>query len=252
MDIWKDSHAQQHIETISDDFVRIVESQQQIATTRIVDSLEEQFVLESLLEKAKPLLPKQSSHLHYLLSTPFRYPPLKHGSRFGSKLEPSLLYGSKEVETVLIECSYYRFLFLSGMSTPPPSAKFITEHTLFTGRYFTNRGLKLQSAAFKKHHKHLMHPADYQASQTMGKAMREGGVEAFEYFSARAKNNGLNIALYTADALVVNEPLSQSQWICSTTANNVRFVSRDDNKVYGFNINDFLHNGELPLPPPPH
>lgn len=246
MDIFKATNAEHHIKTISDDFVRIVESQQQIATTRIVDSLEEQAILESLLEATKPPLLVDSEQLHYLFSTPFRYPPLKHGSRFGSRFYPSLLYGSKTVETVLIECSYYRFLFWNGMSVPPKSKKFITEHTLFAGRYYSEQGLQLQNVPFTGHSKLLRDVANYTETQAFGLAMREAGIEAFEYSSARDSNKGVNIALFTADALIVNEPLYKSQWICSTTANNVRFVSRDDSKVYGFNINEFVVDGVLP------
>lgn len=246
MDIWKDAKAEQHVQTISDDFVRIVESQQQIATTRIVDSLEEQAILESLLETTKPPEKDGTAHLHYLLSTPFRYPPLKHGSRFGSRFSPSLLYGSKTVETVLIECSYYRFLFWQGMSQPPKSNKFITEHTLFAGRYHSENGLKLHDSGFNQYANILRDVANYTDTQLLGAAMREAGITAFEYSSARDVKKGINIALFTAEALIVNEPLYKSQWICSTTGNNVRFVSRDDSKVYGFNITEFECNGHLP------
>ena len=246
MDIWKATNAEQHFKTIADDFVRIVESQQQIATTRIVDTLDEQAILESLLEETKPIVSEGTKHLHYLFSTPFRYPPLKHGSRFGSRFEPSLLYGSKSVETVLIECSYYRFLFWGGMSEPPKSKKFITEHTLFAGRYYSKQGLQLQNKPFNEHSSVLRDVANYSDTQVFGLAMREAGISAFEYHSARDSNKGVNIALFTADALLVNEPLYKTQWICSTTANNVRFVSRDDSKVYGFNINEFLTDGILP------
>ncbi len=244
MDIW--SLAQKHITTISDDFVRIVESQQQIATTRIVDSLEEQAILESLLETTKPTVIDNTDHLHYLFSTPFRYPPLKYGSRFGTRFEPSLLYGSKTIETLLIECSYYRFLFWNGMVEPPKSKKFITEHTVFAGRYYSQQGLRLHDASFYAHTDVLRHQANYAATQVLGRAMREAGIEAFEYYSARDAKKGINIGLYTTNALIVNEPLYKSQWICSTTANNVRFSSRDDSKVYGFNINEFKVDGRLP------
>lgn len=247
MDIWQDTQAQQHITTISDEFVRIVESQQQIATTRIVDTLEEQAILESMLETTKPPLLDSPEQLHYLLATPFRYPPLRHGSRFGSRFEPSLLYGSKSVETVLIECSYYRFLFWNGMSEPPKSKKFITEHTLFAGRYYSEQGLLLHKPPLNKHCHLLRDSGSYKHTQALGFAMREAGVEAFEYYSARDAKQGINIALYTTKALIVNEPLYKSQWICSTTANNVRFSSRDDSKVYGFNINEFKVDGLLPL-----
>lgn len=132
------------------------------------------------------------------------------------------------------------------MSQPPKSKKFITEHTLFAGRYFSDKGLRLYDSPFDQYAETLRDPGNYLNTQTLGKAMREGEVEAFEYQSARDAKKGINIALYTANALIVNEPLYKSQWICSTTENNVRFVSRDDSKVYGFNINEFTIDGKLP------
>lgn len=248
MDIWQQTSARQQVTSITDDFVRIVESQQQIATTRIVDSLKEQAILEAMLEANKPLSHEKNKQLHYLLSTPFRYPPLKHGSRFGSRFEPSLLYGSKSVETALIECSYYRFIFWNGMTKAPKSKKFITEHTLFAGRYFSEKCLQLQHPPFEQYQDNLRNPASYADTQQFGSAIREAGIEVIEYMSARDANRGINVALLASQALIVNEPLYKSQWICSTTANNVRFVSRDDSKVYGFNITYFNVDGVLPSP----
>lgn len=86
-------------------------SQEQVATNQLVGSLERQAVLETLLEKTKPSLRVGTESLHYLLAMPFRYPPLKHGSRFGTRSAPSLFYGSQKIGTVLAESAYYRFLF---------------------------------------------------------------------------------------------------------------------------------------------
>ena len=68
---------------------RVVEAQHQVSTRKLVDTLEEQSLLEDLIDAAKPPDPTQG-RLHYLLSTPFRYPPLRHGSRFGTRHEPGL------------------------------------------------------------------------------------------------------------------------------------------------------------------
>jgi hypothetical protein len=79
------------LSSFDDEIFRIVESQEEIATTNIVANLDEQNVLEQLLETSKP--GAIGTVPHYLLSTPFRYPPLKHGSRFGTLFENSLFYG---------------------------------------------------------------------------------------------------------------------------------------------------------------
>ena len=68
---------------------RVVEAQHVASTMNLVDTLEEQALLEDLLEGSKPPLPHDIEGLHYLLATPFRYPPrAPHGSRFRSAADP--------------------------------------------------------------------------------------------------------------------------------------------------------------------
>ena len=109
---------------------RIVESQAVAATTTLVDDLEEQALLEELLDDIKPPYRAGSRERHYLISTPFRYPPLKYGSRFGDRTMPSFFYASEEQQTVLAECAYYRFAFLTAMEQPYGKA-IHSEHTIF-------------------------------------------------------------------------------------------------------------------------
>ena len=44
-----------------------------VSTLKLVDTLAEQALLEDILEESKPPVPPECRHLHYLLSTPFRY-----------------------------------------------------------------------------------------------------------------------------------------------------------------------------------
>ena len=83
------------------DVFRLVESQEQVATNSLVRTLAEQALLEDLIETSKPQLPGPAIRLHYLLATPFRYPPLPWGSRFGRCFEPSLFYAARTRDTVL-------------------------------------------------------------------------------------------------------------------------------------------------------
>jgi hypothetical protein len=55
---------------------RVVETQQDSSTRRLVDSAAEHELLEALLDESKPPVPDGCRGLHYLLFTPFRYPPL--------------------------------------------------------------------------------------------------------------------------------------------------------------------------------
>ena len=61
---------------------RVVESQSQVATMKLVDDLDEQAILEAELDRSKPAVPASCKGLDYLLATPFRYAPYPHGSRF--------------------------------------------------------------------------------------------------------------------------------------------------------------------------
>ncbi|WP_158661005.1 hypothetical protein [Thiomicrorhabdus sp. Milos-T2] len=64
---------------------------------KIVDSFEEQSLLEALIDNTKP----KSGERHYLIQTPFRYPPLNHGSRFATRFEPSLFYAGLSLNSAL-------------------------------------------------------------------------------------------------------------------------------------------------------
>ena len=85
---------------------RAVENQGRRTTEPLVDSLHELEVLEQCIDGVKPKVPMNISSSFpngYLLTTPFRYPPNKYGSRFSTCEEVSLFYGSKEKETALTE-----------------------------------------------------------------------------------------------------------------------------------------------------
>lgn len=227
--------------------LRLVESQEQVATNQLVSSLERQAVLEDLLEQTKPPLPPGTAGLHYLLATPFRYPPLQWGSRFGTRAEASLFYGSLTTSTVLWEAAFYRFVFWHGMTTPP-SSKLDTQHTLFGAAYQTAQGLRIQDAPFNEHRVTLTAPADYRESQALGRKMREMGVQAFEFVSARNPGQGLNVALFTPDAFAKPNPEFQEAWLGEVDGSHVRFRAVHGKDVQDFPIEAFLVDGKLPLP----
>lgn len=70
--------------------------------------LNEPKLCENQASTSKPSINKD---IHYLIFTPFRYPPLKYGSRFGRAFEPSLWYGSLQLKTAFAEVAYYRLRF---------------------------------------------------------------------------------------------------------------------------------------------
>lgn len=248
MDIWSACKDRVAPAEVGGELLRIVESQEQVATNALVDTLFEQDILEHLLEHTKPPLPSTAQSLHYLLSTPFRYPPLPYGSRFGSRWEPSLLYGSHRLTTLFAEAAYYRLVFWSGMSTPPPSQKLLTQHTVFSARYHTQHGLQLQYLPFVEFIRELTAPDHYNATQQLGGAMRDAGVEAFEYFSARDPERSTNVALFSPTALASSQPTQQKSCLCETKADCVSFYANDPMLYHQFPRETFLVNGEFPHP----
>lgn len=247
--IWQASQGVAHIQRIQGKLCRMVESQQQIATMALVDSLEEQALLEELLESSKPPLPEVASELHYLLKSPFRYPPLKWGSRFGRTHEPSLFYGALSVETALAETAYYRLLFWQGMQDAPPSGLIRSEHCSFEVRYITAQGVRLQQPPFDQWLEVLTDTHNYRACQALGSEMREAGVQAFEYRSARCPRQGLNVALFTPQAFREVRPRRMMPWLCETSEGSVAFKKAHEiAEPIRFPRELFAQDGRLPLP----
>jgi hypothetical protein len=224
-----------------------VESQHHVSTRKLVDSIEEQALLEQLIDTAKPP-DRHAGRLHVLLSTPFRYPPLPHGSRFAARHERSLWYGSDERRTAFAELAYYRLIFLEGTRADLDGVA--TWHTAFTVRARTARGIDLTAAPFKAHREAIASPVDYTASQALGLAMRESSVEAFRYPSARDRQGGVNVGIFTPTVFGAAKPRDLEAWHCTATTQRVECVRRDffDAAVFTFSRGDFLVEGRLPAP----
>ncbi|KPQ24627.1 MAG: hypothetical protein HLUCCA13_08910 [Halomonas sp. HL-48] len=248
MSVWEACGGTRNIEPISGTLYRLVESQEQVATLSYVDTLEEQEVLEALLEGAKPPYPEQEQDLHYLLKTPFRYPPLKWGSRFGRVFEPSIFYGGKRIATTLAESAYYRLVFWYSMDGEPVTESLRSEHTLFSVDYAANRGVKLNTGPFVEYLDVLRHPVNYASCQQLGSVMRGSQVEAFEYTSARDIQGGSCVGLFTPEALSQHEPTDMRPWLCVTSAHQVSFKPKNAPGVTTYYLDEFLYNGVLPFP----
>ena len=246
--IWDECQGAQQIGALAGTLYRLVESQEQIATMGYVDTLEEQALLELMLEGSKPLYKKDLTAYHYLLSTPFRYPPLKWGSRFGSANEPSLFYGGKTINVTLAESAYYRFVFWHSMSGAPIKPQIKSEHSLFSVDYQSSKGVSLQKAPFKQYQAEISHPGQYSQSQQLGAAMKASGVEAFEYTSARDPHKEPCVGLFTARAFKSKKPNGMNQCLCETSAKEVRFKQLHSNTITSFKLDIFLLNEQLPMP----
>jgi hypothetical protein len=226
---------------------RAVEAQHQVSTRKLVDTLEEHAVLEDLIEAAKPPDPTRG-RLHYLLATPFRYPPLRYGSRFGGRHERGVWYGAETRQTVFAEVAYYRLLFLEG--TRAELGPVTTQLTAFTVRVRTAAGMDLTVPPFAAYHDTISSPTEYTQSQALGTSMRGAGVEVFRYRSARDPADGVNVGVLSPSAFGAAKPRLLETWHCTATRTRVELVKRDyfERRALAFPRQDFLVDGRLPAP----
>lgn len=248
--IWTQCAGRSKVKPLRADAWRVVENQYQVSTRKLVDSQAEHELLEHILESQKPPLPRGPlwDHLHFLLSTPFRYPPLRHGSRFRRLSDPGVWYGSLNIETALTETAYLRLRLLNETAAEIQSE---TQLTAFCARVKTARGVDLTAAPFKNHTSKISNKSSYAFSQALGADMREAGVEAALYASARMEN-GRNIAVLSPQAFADKTPdFSEFQtWFCLATRLRVDFRLRSfsDPAALSFERRRFEVGGKLPSP----
>jgi hypothetical protein len=245
--IWMQCAGASRIRTLRGAPWRAVEAQHQISTRKLVDSLEEQALLEQLIDASKPP-DRTGGRLHVLLATPFRYPPLPHGSRFGGRHEPGIWYGSDSRHALFAEVAYYRFVFLEG--TRADLGTLTTAHTAFRVSVRTSKGVDLSRAPFDAHREAIASPTDYAASQALGTAMRDAGVHAIRYHSARDAEGGTNVAVFSPAAFGAAEPRDLETWHSAATRARVELVRHDyfSPLAFAFDRDAFLVDGRLPAP----
>lgn len=75
--LWETLDGKSYITNLQLQAWRIVEDQAKSSTRKLVTTIQEHDILEQALEDSKPKILSINSKLHYLLFTPFRYPPLR-------------------------------------------------------------------------------------------------------------------------------------------------------------------------------
>jgi hypothetical protein len=245
--IWMQCAGDSRIRPLESEPWRVVEAQHQVSTRKLVDSDEEQRLLEEMIEAAKP--PERTrGRLHYLLFTPFRYPPLRYGSRFGGRNEPGIWYGSETLRTAFAEVAYYRLLFLEG--TRAVLEPLETTLSAFTALVRTGRGVNLTAPPFAEFRGVLASPSSYSETQMLGTSMRESAVEVARYASARDTQGGVNVAVFAPAAFGRRQPRRLETWHSVATRERVQVARRDyfERATHSFARAEFLVNGALPAP----
>jgi hypothetical protein len=201
---------------------RAVEAQHRVSTAKLTDTLPDQERLEALIEAVKPSIPAECRHLHYLLSTPFRYgAPYPVGSRFRrAGMTAGAFYCSELARTAMTEIAFWRLLFFAE-SPQTPWPKNPGEFTAFAVEFATGRALDLTRAPLDADHARWTHPTDYAACQALADDARAAGIEIITYESARAPR-AINHALLTCRAFTRSEEVGRQTWRIHFSSSGIR------------------------------
>ena len=191
---------------------RLVEAQHVVSTMKLVDSAAEQEVLEAILETAKPPVPPDCAHLHYLLSTPFRYGLYPAASRFRRAGEtPGVFYAAEDPMTAVAETVWNRRRFFAAApGTPLPDrpgtyTAFAVDVAVPLAADLTAPPLSAQAADWTD-------PEDYGAGLDLADRVRAEGCGLIRYASVRHPEALPNIAVLTCRAFAGTEPAEMQTW----------------------------------------
>jgi hypothetical protein len=199
---------------------RAVEAQHRVSTLRLVDTLAEQALLESLLEASKPALPSLDTPRHYLLTTPFRYPsPYPGGSRFRAATDPGVFYGADERRTACAELGYWRWRFLQD--SPALLRLESLPQTLFQSEVDCMM-IDLTQPPFARDAARWTSRRDYAACQQLSAVARTASVDAIRYQSVRDLQAGMCMAVLMLTAFTPRTLVEQT-WRLSVTRERVQW-----------------------------
>jgi hypothetical protein len=192
---------------------RVVEAQHHVSTLKLVDTLDEQEVLERAIEAAKPTVPEPCRHLDYLLATPFRYEPAyPKGSRFRrAGHTPGVYYAAEAIETAVAELAFLRLLFYAespGVEPPLGAA----EYTAFAALVATDRALDLTRAQLAEDRALWTDPTAYEPCQSLAERARSIDVEILRYESVRDPDRRANIAVLQCAAFSRPDAHERQTW----------------------------------------
>ena len=192
----------------------------------LVDTVAEQAVLERLIEASKPPVPREVAQhrLHWLLFTPFRYPPPPGGSRFRGPNDPGVFYGAEQPRTACAEVGYWRWRHLRD--SPAIAAMPPRPQTVFRVPV-SGTAIDLRDRPFARDRERWTHRSDYSDCQAVGRVARDAGVQWVRYESVRDSRHGGCGAVLDAAAFASHAPVEQQGWLLTVTQTRVVWQRSD-------------------------
>ncbi len=224
---------------------RGVEAQHIVATMRLVDTLDEQALLEDILEASKPALPRQAAGggmddgkpgtaaiapAHYLLSSPFRYRS-PFASRFRRASTTGVWYGAETLQAAAAEVAYWRWRFITE-SSGLQNSELHTQHTFFQARV-QGMAIDLTQPPWSELQTLWTQDRDYSATHALADAASGASLQWLRYASVRQAGGHCG-AVFNVAALSLHQPHRQQTWHCKTTPNSVWLVHDADRFAWAF------------------
>lgn len=214
---------------------RLVEAQHRVSTLKLVDTLDEQALLEELIEDTKPAVPTECRHLDYLLATPFRYGSVyPQGSRFRrAGRTKGVYYAAERVATAVAEMAFYRLLFFAE-SPGTPWPKDAAEYTAFSAAVRTDLAIDLTRPPLSADATHWTRKSDYEPCQALADAAREAGLTLIRYESVRDPERRANVAVLSCLAFARPKPVDRQTWRIRLSASGVQALCEFPAQRVGF------------------
>jgi hypothetical protein len=225
-------------ETLSLELWRAVEAQHRVSTMVLVDTLDEQALLERLLEDSKPAIAESQRSLHWLMFTPFRYPPLPYGSRFRGPADPGVFYGADVRRTACAELGYWRWRLL--MDSPNLQSIGPMQQTLFKAPV-NAVSIDLRRPPLSEQRALWTDPVHYSACQELARNARAQGIGLIRYESVRDPETGACAAVLSHLAFTATAPTEHQTWSLAVFRHRVlwQLDSIFENDAFEFDVQNW-------------
>lgn len=208
--IWTRTALQSETKPWSGSGWRAVEAQHKNATMSLAHgNLADQITLENILDEVKPIVPKETEGLHWLLSTPFRYPTKTSGSRFRAVNDSGVFYGGEDCKTACVEAGYWRWRFWMDSAGLRERSKTL-QLTLFEFHAKTERAIDLSIPPFSVDRELWMHTSNYRDTQVLAGQARLAEIELIRYESVRNRG-GICLAILSPSLFRLNDAYRNNQ-----------------------------------------
>lgn len=244
--IWTPDALRSDVRSVAGRWWRLVEAQHRVSTMKLVDTVDEQSLLEDILETSKKRFPPECAGLDYLLATPFRYDAAyPYGSRFRrSGYTQGVYYAAEHVETALAEMAFYRLLFYAESPATPFPAN-AAEYTAFSVGVKTTHAIHLTQPDLSRDAAFWTDRQSYEACQALADTARLASMDAIIYRSVRDPQARSNIAILSPRAFAQKKPADRTTWRIRMAKSGVQALCEFPEQRLGFTPNDFAEDPRI-------